>query len=76
MKSLPYREGSLFAVPLRKGGYAAGLVARMAPQGKIILAYFFGRKFETVPSLSDISSMRAADSVKCLRVGDLGLMNC
>lgn len=75
MKSLPYREGSLFAVPLRNGGYAAGLVARMAPRGKIILAYFFGKKFDDAPSLAEVSLMQSTGSIKCLRVGDLGLMN-
>lgn len=76
MKSLPYREGALFAVPLRNGGFSLGVVARMAPKGKIILAYFFGKKFDVVPSFADISSkLRSIDAVKCLRVGDLGLVN-
>jgi hypothetical protein len=75
MKRLPYREGSFFAVPLRQGGYAVGLVARMAPQGKIVLAYLFGPKLVSVPSLSDVAGLRSIDATKCLRVGDLGLLN-
>jgi hypothetical protein len=75
MKSLPYREGSCFAVPLRKGGYGLGIVARLAPRGKIVLAYFFGPRLETLPSSSDVPELKADEAIKCLRVGDLGLMN-
>jgi hypothetical protein len=39
---LPYSEGSVFLVPLRKGGYARGVVARASPKGKGLLGYFFG----------------------------------
>lgn len=37
MKSIPYREGSLFAVPLRNNGFAVGVVARMAKKEKLSL---------------------------------------
>jgi hypothetical protein len=47
----------------------------MAPDGKIILAYFFGPKFEAAPALVDIVSLKASDAIKILRVGDLGLIN-
>lgn len=75
MKALPYREGSWFALPLREGGYAIGVVARMAPEGRIVLAYLFGPKRDAVPVLSEVENLRAEDAVKCLRVGDLGLVN-
>ncbi len=75
MKKLPYREGSLFAVPLREGGYAVGVVARMAPAGRIILAYLFGPKRDAVPNLADVAQLQSKDAIKCLRIGDLGLMN-
>jgi hypothetical protein len=75
MKKLPYQEGSWFVVPLRNGGYATGVVARMAPKGKIILAYFFGPRRDKIPTMSDIVGLQAKDANKCLRVGDLGLIN-
>lgn len=75
MKPLPYREGSWFAVPLRQGGYAVGVVARMAPRGRIVLAYLFGPKHDTVPSLADVAPLQSKDAIKRLRIGDLGLMN-
>lgn len=74
MKSLPYREGSWFAVPLRQGGYAVGLVARMAPTGRIVLAYLFGPKRDSVPSLADVAGLQPKDAIRCFRIGDLGLM--
>lgn len=75
MKKLPYQEGSWFAVPLREGGYAVGVVARMAPAGRIILTYLFGSKHDTVPNLADVAQLQPKDACKCLRIGDLGLMN-
>ena len=41
MPKASYREGDWFAVPLRDGGYAAGLIARANPKG-VLLGYFFG----------------------------------
>lgn len=75
MKLLPYREGSLFAVPLRNGGYATGLVARLSPQGKIMLAYLFGPKFEKLPTLEQVQGLRASDALKAIRTGDMALDN-
>ncbi|HAT30122.1 MAG TPA: hypothetical protein DCW29_04510 [Janthinobacterium sp.] len=75
MKLLPYREGTWFAVPLRGGGYAAGVVARTAPTGRIILAYLFGPKYETRPTLAEVEHLQAKDALRHLRTGDLGLVN-
>jgi hypothetical protein len=71
----PYYEGSWFAVPLINGGYAAGLVARMSPQGKIMLAYLFGPKRATMPTLADVQALKAGDAVKAIRTGDMALAN-
>ncbi|TWI66562.1 immunity protein 26 of polymorphic toxin system [Pseudoduganella lurida] len=71
----PYHEGSWFAVPLINGGFATGLVARMSPQGKIMLAYLFGPKRAAIPSLADVQSLVAGDAVKAIRTGDMALAN-
>ncbi len=71
---LPYTEGSVFLVPLRKGGYARGVVARTSPKGKGLLGYFFGPRIaSTEMALFDDLEPGAA----LLRVifGDLGLIN-
>lgn len=75
MKGLPYQEGSCFAIPLRTGGFARGVVARMAPKGKVLLAYFFGPKLDIVPRLSEVDGLKAENAIQHLMVGDLGLIN-
>lgn len=75
MKKLPYHVGTWFAVPLREGGFAVSVVARMASKGRIVLAYLFGPKRDGVPNIDDVSLLRAKDATKCLMLGDLGLMN-
>lgn len=74
MKPL-YHEGTWFAVPLRNGGYATGLVARLAPTGKIMLAYLFGPRRARLPQLSELEGLRAGDAIRVLRTGDMGLAN-
>jgi hypothetical protein len=73
---LPYKEGTWFAIPLRKGGYAAGLVARLIPgQGKIILAYLFGPKREAIPSIGELGRLSPDMAIKIARIGDLALID-
>lgn len=75
MKRLNYEEGTWFLVPLRRGGFAIGLVGRMAPKGRIMLAYFFGPKLDCAPALDEVRGFQPKDAVRCLRLGDLGLVN-
>lgn len=75
MKSLPYREGSWFAVPLQGGGHAVGVVARRAPAGRIMLAYMFGPKRDALPPLAELETLRPEQAVRRLRTGDMALLN-
>lgn len=71
---LPYSEGSVFLVPLKKGGYVRGVVARMSPRGKILFGYFFSPRLtssESVP-LNDLDPKCAVARLMC---GDLGFLN-
>jgi hypothetical protein len=68
-----YNEGSWFAVPLQDGGYGVGLVARLSPGTKIMLAYLFGPKRPRAPSLDELAELMPRDAVKVLRVGDMAL---
>lgn len=70
-KRLPYREGSVFLVPLRSGGFGRGVVARSGPRGKLLLGYFFGPKLEAEET--SLGGLRPEDAVLRLRFGDLGL---
>jgi hypothetical protein len=74
--SLPYKNGTWFTVPLRQGGFATGIVARhVSKEGKVILAYFFGPKRDSVPKLEDVHNLTSDLAIKIARVGDLGLID-
>lgn len=68
-----YQEGSWFAVPLLDGGYGWGLVARMTPGSKIMLAYLFGPKLTRLPTPEELNTLQPQDAVKILRCGDMAL---
>ncbi|HEY6871378.1 MAG TPA: Imm26 family immunity protein [Geobacteraceae bacterium] len=71
---LPYEEGSWFAVPLRKPGFAIGVVARATSKGKVLGCYFFGPVRSIVPSLGELEGVRTVDSVAVYMIGDLYLL--
>jgi hypothetical protein len=71
---LPYAEGSWFAVPLERGGFGLGLVARSTAKGCVIFCYFFGPKRTKVPALAEVKHLKPADALRRWRVGDLGLI--
>lgn len=68
-----YREGDWFAVPLRDGGFAIGVVARANPGG-VLLGYFFGPRRAEAPAMKDIEGLRSSDAVLVRKFGDLGLV--
>jgi hypothetical protein len=71
-----YQEGDWFAVPLREGGYAAGIIARAMPHKEgVLLGYFFGPRRDTVPTLDELSSLSASDAALVERFGDLGILD-
>jgi hypothetical protein len=67
-----YSEGDWFAVPLRDGGFAAGVIARMNPKG-VLLGYFFGPKRGAVPTVDEVAGLTSADAVVVLQFGHLGI---
>lgn len=71
---LPYSEGTIFLVPLRNGGFARGVAARVDPKGKILLGYFFGPRFDTAAA-TPASDLHPSDALLCVRFGALGLQN-
>ncbi|WP_295913306.1 Imm26 family immunity protein [uncultured Xanthomonas sp.] len=76
MKGVNYKEGSVFSIPLEKNCFSVGVVARVAPQGGVLLAYFFGELYRSLPSLMDVENLKASDASKCWLIGDLALLNC
>ena len=73
-KKLHYKEGVWFAVPLRSGGFAIGLVARMDGKGSVI-GYFFGPSHKEIPSSLDFTKgLTPDDAIFIAHFGDLGLL--
>jgi hypothetical protein len=68
-----YGVGDWFAVPLRDGGFGVGLIARMEPQGAVLLGYFFGPRRSALPDLGEVAKYRASDAVMVRRFGGLDL---
>jgi Immunity protein 26 len=73
MAKVKYREGDWFAVPLRDGGFAVGLIARANPGG-VLLGYFFGPLRSEVPRLEDVAGLRPGDAVLVGKFGHLGIV--
>jgi hypothetical protein len=71
---LPYSEGSVFAVPLRNGGYARGVVARAGPEGKVLFGHFFGPRLDSVDQVN-LKGIEPGKSILSIIFGDLGLIN-
>lgn len=76
-ENLPYREGSVFAVPLHRGGYAVGVVARVPEENAkgVLLCYFFGPRRGQLPSGDVAETLEPGEAIKVVKCGDIGLMN-
>jgi Immunity protein 26 len=72
-KQFNYTEGTCFLVPLREGGYARGVVARMNGNG-IVFGYFFGPKLEKKEDGRIDSTLRPTNAIVSSKFGGLGLL--
>jgi hypothetical protein len=70
-----YDEGQWFAVPLRKGGYALGIIVRGNYKTKGGLGYFFGPKYSELPNDQDTWEKYPKEAKLITRFGDLGIIN-
>lgn len=73
-KFVKYDEGQWFAVPLRIGGYALGIIVRGSYKTKGGLGYFFGPKFDTIPSGDETYSKSKENPIYICHFGDLGII--
>ena len=74
MASVRYSEGDWFAVPLERGGWAVGVIARSQPRyGGVLLGYFFGPRRGSVPDLAELGGLSAGDALLVRRFGHLGI---
>jgi hypothetical protein len=75
MKKLPYKEGDVFGVPLRNGGFALGVVARVRPfrEGNMLLGYFFRHGKAALPKEGSSLELNPQDAALIAKFGDLSL---
>jgi len=73
-RKINYKEGSCIAIPLREGGYARGIIARVDGKGGIF-GYFFGPKFSSFEEIENCSGLKCQDAILSGRFGDPGLLN-
>lgn len=71
---MPYKEGDWFAIPLGDGTFVAARVARATKKGKVILGYFFGPPFRSLPDVGSISKLQPQEAILVARLGDLRLV--
>jgi hypothetical protein len=72
MRTVSYSEGDWFAVPLRDGGFAVGVIARANSDG-VLFGYFFGPRRTEPPSLDEVATLSPADAVMVRKFGHLGI---
>ena len=75
MTKLPYREGDLFALPLRDSGFGIGLVARSAPRGRILFGFVFRPRYAQIPTIAQVRRCSRRDAIISCRFGDLHLID-
>jgi hypothetical protein len=73
-KPIEYDEGQWFAIPLRKGGYAIGIIVRGSFKTKGGLGYFFGPKYLKLPTGNDTFEKNSFNPILIGQFGDLGII--
>jgi hypothetical protein len=74
MTHVPYQEGQFFVLPLERGTFAVGLLARLPARGGVLLGYFFGpRRLEPPTDPAYFQALRAEHAVFVCRFRDAPL---
>jgi len=73
-KVVKYDEGQWFAVPLRNGGYALGIIVRGRYKTRGGLGFFFGPKFDEIPTEKETYSKNKDNPILVCHFGDLGII--
>lgn len=72
-KRVSYKEGDWVGVPLPRGGYGLGIVARKS-RGGVLLGYFFGPRLKRIPAEIDTCDLNSANAILIAKFGDFGIL--
>lgn len=70
---IPYREGQFFLLPVERGAYAVGLIARAPPRGGVLLGYFFGPRRSAAPVVQWLQALHPQNAALVCRFKDTPL---
>ena len=73
-RHIKYDEGQWFAVPLKDGGYALGIIVRGSYKTKGGLGYFFGPRYPDIPDDTATWAKQTSDAILITWFGDLGII--
>jgi len=71
--AIPYREGQFFLLPVERGAYAVGLIARAPARGGVVLGYFFGPRRSQAPVEQWLNSLNPQQAALVCRFKDTAL---
>ena len=71
--AIAIREGQFFLLPVERGQYAVGLIARAPRRGGVLLGYFFGPRRNIEPSSEWLNARTPQQAVLVCRFKDISL---
>jgi hypothetical protein len=69
----PYHEGQFFLLPIERGHFAVGLIARAPARGGVLLGYFFGPRRSQAPAPQWLNALQAQQATLVCRFKDSAL---
>ena len=71
--SIEIREGQFFLLPVERGQFAIGLIARAPRRGGVVLGYFFGPRRSSPPDTAWLNGVGPQQAVLAARLKDAPL---
>ncbi len=68
-----FQEGQFFLLPVERGQYAVGLIARMPRRGGVLLGYFFGPRRNSAPGDDWLNGLHPQQAALVCRFKDSAL---
>jgi immunity protein 26 of polymorphic toxin system len=69
----PYHEGQFFLLPIERGHFAVGLIARAPARGGVLLGYFFGPRRSQAPGAQGLNALHPEQATLVCRFKDSAL---